>query len=99
MGSGGKWAFPRSNSVSGHQISRATTITVVICMILSAFPLDSWIPLVLLHQKYPVTTTPKTAAKEFGSRGRIDAAVREISLRRRPRYWPALTTLMGPVRM
>jgi hypothetical protein len=27
--------------VSGHQISRATTITVVICMMRSALPLDS----------------------------------------------------------
>ena len=37
--------------VSGHQIRKATTITVVICMMRSALPLDSWMPLMLLHQK------------------------------------------------
>ena len=32
----------------GHQISRMTTITVVICMMRSALPLDSCTPLMLL---------------------------------------------------
>ena len=40
-GAGGICAGPRSNSVMGHQIRKITTITVVICMIRSALPLDS----------------------------------------------------------
>ena len=35
----------------GHQIRKATTMTVVICMMRSALPLDSWMPLMLLRQK------------------------------------------------
>ena len=31
--------------------ARSTTMTVVICMMRSALPLDSWMPLILLHQK------------------------------------------------
>ena len=37
--------------VMGHQISRIATITVVICMIRSALPLDSCTPLMFIHQK------------------------------------------------
>ena len=40
-GAGGICAGPCNSSVSGHQIRKITTITVVICMIRSAFPLDS----------------------------------------------------------
>ena len=40
-GAGGKWTWPRSRMVSGHQINNATTMTVVICMMRSALPLDS----------------------------------------------------------
>ena len=42
MGAGGRLC-QRSfrKMVSGHQISRITTITVVICMMRSALPLDS----------------------------------------------------------
>ena len=32
----------------GHQMRNATTMTVVICIMRSALPLDSWIPLILL---------------------------------------------------
>jgi len=46
-GSGtGEWRM-----VTVHQIIRITTITVVICIMRSAFTLDSRMPLVLLHQK------------------------------------------------
>ena len=48
---GGKCMWPRSMMVSGHQINNATTMTVVICMIRSALPLDSWMPLMFSHQK------------------------------------------------
>ena len=41
MGAGGKSQRPFRKMVSGHQISRMTTITVVICMMRSALPLDS----------------------------------------------------------
>ncbi len=34
-----------------HQMIRITTITVVICMMRSAFSLDSWIPMMFLRQK------------------------------------------------
>ncbi len=34
-------AGPRSRMVSGHQMRNATTMTVVICMIRKALPLDS----------------------------------------------------------
>ena len=50
-GAGGNVIWPRSRIVSGHQINNATTITVVICMMRSALPLDSWMPLVFIHQK------------------------------------------------
>src|SRR5271154_3420004 len=52
MGAGGR--NPQRSfrkMVSGHQISSITTITVVICMIRSALPLDSWTPLIFAHQK------------------------------------------------
>src|SRR5437764_2131737 len=59
VGGGGSWAFPRTSRVSGHQISKMTTITVVICMIRRALLLDSGTPLILLHQKYTVTAILK----------------------------------------
>src|SRR4051794_9010775 len=61
IGGGGTWATPRIRIVSGHQIRNATTITDVICIIRSALPLDSCIPLMLARQKYPVTRIPKNA--------------------------------------
>src|SRR6476661_1908504 len=67
-GEGGSCHLPCSKIVSGHQIKNATTITVVICMIRRAAELDSWMPLMLLRQKYSVTITPKKAANMFGSR-------------------------------
>ena len=51
MGAGGICAGPRINSVIGHQIRKITTITVVICMMRSALPLDSCMPLMFSHQK------------------------------------------------
>src|SRR5579884_3142796 len=65
-GDGGYWAGPRSSSVSGHQIRKITTITVVICMIRSALPLDSCMPLMLSHQKYKVTRMAKPAENALG---------------------------------
>src|SRR5580698_8450096 len=62
-GAGGKVTWPRSRMVRGHQINNATTITVVICIMRSALPLDSWMPLVFIHQKYTVTMTAKNAEK------------------------------------
>ena len=44
-------AVLQKECVSGHQIRRITTITVVICMMRSALPLDSWTPLMFVHQK------------------------------------------------
>src|SRR5262245_46060296 len=54
-GDGGKCP-PFSNiEMTLHKI-RMTTITVVIYMILSASSDDSWMPLILRHQKYRVIT-------------------------------------------
>ena len=41
VGAGGICAAPCIRMVSGHQIRKTTTITVVICMMRSALPLDS----------------------------------------------------------
>src|SRR5581483_4306296 len=51
VGGGGRGAPPRRTSVSGHQIRRITTITVVICMMRRALVLDSGTPLMFDHQK------------------------------------------------
>ena len=48
---GGRCTCGESKRVIGHQMRKATTITVVIWRMRSAFPLDSWIPLMLLRQK------------------------------------------------
>jgi len=40
-GAGGSVTLGASNRVMGHQIRKATTMTVVICMMRSALPLDS----------------------------------------------------------
>src|SRR5438876_11251577 len=53
-------------SGNGHQMSRITTITVVICIMRRALPLDSGMPLILLHQKYTVTATLKKPENPFG---------------------------------
>src|ERR1035437_8231548 len=65
-GAGGSLTLGASSRVMGHQIRKATTITVVICMMRRALPLDSWMPLMLLHQKYIVTATANTAANALG---------------------------------
>ena len=41
VGGGGSLRAPWIRMVSGHQIRKITTITVVICMMRSALPLDS----------------------------------------------------------
>ena len=61
-GAGGICAGPRTSSVSPHQTRKITTMTVVTCMMRRALPLDSWRPLMLLHQKYTVTRTAKNTA-------------------------------------
>src|SRR3954454_7077976 len=66
VGGGGNVTLPRTSIVIGHQIRKATTITVVICIIRSALLLDSWMPLTLLHQKYTVTSRPKNTENMFG---------------------------------
>ncbi len=51
VGAGGSVQRSFRKMVSGHQTSRMATITVVICMMRSALPLDSCTPLMLAHQK------------------------------------------------
>ena len=51
VGAGGRCQPLVISSVNGHQTSKIPTMTVVICMMRSALPLDSWMPLTLLHQK------------------------------------------------
>ena len=55
VGRGGKGTFPCRTPfitrVSGHQIRRITTMTVVICMMRRALSLDSGTPLMFDHQK------------------------------------------------
>src|SRR5204862_4952499 len=80
VGRGGSCADPRSSSVRGHQMSRITTITVVICMIRRALPLDSGTPLILLHQKYAVTAMLKNTENQFGSVRQVWWAVSLTSL-------------------
>src|ERR1700733_15365741 len=65
-GAGGDCAAPCNRMVKGHQIRNNATITVVICMMRRALPLDSWMPLTLFHQKYAVTIVAKTVANWFG---------------------------------
>src|SRR5438309_1619871 len=99
MGAGGSWTLPLNASVNGHQMSRITTMTVVICIIRRALPLDSGTPLILLHQKYAVTATLKKTENQFGSVRQVWCAVSLTSFSSLPRYCPAATTLIGPVRM
>ena len=69
-----------------HQTIRITTITVVICMMRSAFSLDSWMPMIFLRQKYTVTAAAKTAAKYGGLTCRLGIPSRgAASLIRPPR--------------
>ncbi len=49
-GAGGRWP-PRVRIVYEHHPISAITITVVSCMIHSAFSLDSEMPLMFCHQK------------------------------------------------
>src|SRR5882724_2649228 len=51
LGAGGRCQPLVSSSVIGHQMSRMPTMTVVICMMRSALPLDSCTPLMFCHQK------------------------------------------------
>src|SRR5207248_8959620 len=55
------------SSVNGHQMSRIATMTVVICMMRRALPLDSGTPLMLLHQKY-TRSEERRVGKECRSR-------------------------------
>ena len=56
-------------------------------------------PLVLFHQKYTVAMAPKMAAKPLGETRIPLCPISLTSLSSRPRYCPAVTMLMGPVRM
>src|SRR5262245_16271783 len=51
VGKGGICAGPLVNNVTAHQIRKITIMTVMTCMMRSAFVLDSWIPLMFAHQK------------------------------------------------
>src|SRR4029453_15521500 len=62
VGGGGICAGPRTAREMPHQTRKITTITVVTCMMRKAFELDSCSPLMLYHQKYNVTATPKKTA-------------------------------------
>ena len=99
VGAGGSCVPPLNASVNGHQMSRITTITVVICIMRRALPLDSGTPLILLHQKYTVTATLKKTENQFGFVRQVWWAVSLTSFSSLPRYCPAATTLIGPVRM
>src|SRR5579862_2764634 len=85
VGAGGNCTWPRSNSVTGAHINRITSITVVICIIRSAFVLDSGTPLMLLHQKYTVTTMLKNTENHAGSVRHVWCRASLRSLSRRPR--------------
>src|SRR5512143_3537396 len=60
-GAGGSFHLFCSAMLMGHQISRIATMTVVICMMRRALPLDSCTPLMFIHQKYTVTRTAMPA--------------------------------------
>src|SRR5439155_21621700 len=98
VGAGGTCAGPRTASVKPHQTRKITTMTVVICMMCSAFVLDSCRPLMLYHQKYSVTRIAKKTANELGDIRNSRFSNWLVSLASRPRYWPALTLLIGPVK-
>src|SRR5215470_7655348 len=98
VGRGGRCAPPRRTRVKGHQMRRTTTMTVVTCMMRSAFVLDSGTPFMLLNQKYTVTATLKNTANQFGFVRQLWCSAALISFSSEPRYRPALTTLIGPVR-
>src|SRR5690606_3334515 len=89
---------PLMISVSSDQRISMATITVMICMTRKAFPEDSWIPLIFDRQKYAVTTNPKNMAKRLGSIWYGWCKSSKISFSSRPRYCPADTELIGPVR-
>ena len=98
VGGGGICAGPRISKVIVHQTRKTTTINVVSCIMRSALLLDSCRPLMLYHQKYSVTTIAKKTANCSGD-NRNDRCSRSLaSFARRPRYWPALTLLIGPVK-
>ncbi len=97
---GGDCAAPCNRMVKGHQIRNNATITVVICMMRRALPLDSWIPLTLFHQKYAVTIVAKTVANWFGGIWKPECAIPAISLSRRPKKSVTRAyTANGTVRM
>src|ERR1019366_10822758 len=93
---GGNWTGTRK-TVMVHQISRTTTITVVIAMICSAFWLDSCMPWVFFRQKYATTITANPAAKWSSEKFSGRCRYTPMSLMKPARYWPADTALMGPV--
>ena len=62
---GGRCA-PRTNIVIPHHTIITTAITVVICMIRIALPLDSSIPRMFCRQKYSVTMIANSAEARSG---------------------------------
>jgi hypothetical protein len=67
--------------------------------ILNALELDSGIPLIFSHQKYMVTIIAKTTAKLSGGIWKPESSEELASLISLPRYCPAQTLLMGPVKI
>ena len=65
--------------VTRHQTIRITTITVVICMMRSAFSLDSWMPMMFLRQKYSVTTDRESRREIW----RVDVQAGDAQIARR----------------
>ncbi len=99
-GSGGSCALPCSSRVMGHQIRKATTMTVVICMMRSALPLDSWMPRDVAAPEVGRDQHAESGGEKVRRNARRNVAGHLAnSFSRWPRYSPALTTLMGPVRM
>ncbi len=97
-GAGGSGPPPRQSSVRPHHTIIRTTITVVTFMIPSASSLDSWMPCVLRHQKYTVTSTATNAAVPPTGSEFVDPKRCSRSFSRPTMYWPAETPLIGPVR-
>jgi GTPase SAR1 family protein len=82
-----------------HQIISRIAKTVVTCMMRRAWPLESCTPLMFSRQKYSVNRTATPTENRFSSMRKSWLSSSLISLISAPRYCPALTPLMGPVRM
>src|SRR6267154_5850006 len=94
-GAGGRLA-PRTSSVYAHHEISAITITVVNCMIQSAFWLDSWMPFVFCHQKYSVAMIAKIVAVALAFNTIFRCMNENSSFSTPTRYLPAATPLIGP---